>query len=323
VTFTLGTAVQSIPTIANVETIEATYNAAAVLNASKITGATTMNFKGGATGNTVTVTNLAQGASTLNFNDSTTVAAASIGYATNAQSDVTVNVGHINTATNGTGSSMTLGGTTISGNKGTVTINSIVDADNTTAVTNNTGALNIGAATKLTLNSASKANLTVGNMTAGSATEINVVANSGTVQTGTLVTADKLTKLNVTSTNDGSVTTGAIGATTAASALTDVVVNVAGKTGTTAATVNLGDIQATKLNAGTGAGSSALKNVDITLGAGLTVTNLSGVNGVDTTTAGTGTTDLAGIAQLDSYKLTVGAGTVVGAHTTANLGAAR
>lgn len=318
VTFTLGTAVQSIPTIANVETIEATYNAAAVLNASKIAGATTMNFKGGASGNTVTVTSLAQGASSLNFNDSTTVAAASIAYATNAQSDVALNVGHINTATNGTGSSMTLGGTTISGNKGTVTINSIVDTDNTTAVTNNTGTLDIGAATKLTLNSVSKANLTVGTMTAGSATQIDVVANSGTVQTGTLVTADKLTKLNITSTNDGSVTTGAIGATTAASALTDVVVNVAGKTGTTAATVNLGDINATK-NGSTGAGTSALKNVDITLGAGLTVSNLPGLNGVDS--GSSGTTDGAGVAQVDSYKLTVGAGTGVTAHSTANLGA--
>lgn len=318
VTFTFGTAVQTIPTIANVETIEATYNAAAVLNASKITGATTMNFKGGSGTNAVTVTNLAQGASTLNFNDNTTAAGASIGYATNAQSDVTVNVGHINTATNGTGSNITLGGLIISGNKGTVTINSIVDTDNTSAVTNNVGNLNIGSATKLTLNSASKANLTVGTMTAGSATEINIAANSGMVNVGALDTADKLTKLNITSTNDGSVTTGAIGSTAAASALTDVVINIAGKTGTTAATVNLVDITATK-NGSSGAGSSALKNVDITLGAGLIISALPGISGVDS--GNSGTTDGAGVAQLDSYKLTVGAGTAVVAHPTANLGA--
>lgn len=310
-TFTIGTAVQALPTVANAEALEATFSAAGTLNASKVTGATSLTFKGSSAS---AVTNLAQGTTSLVYNDNNHTAGSSVGYATGASSDVVATIGHINTAANGTGSGFSVGGLTLSGNAGTLTVNSVVDSDNTSAVTNQTGALDAGTATKLTLNSAKFANLTVGAITAGSVTDLTANATTGALQTGALATADKLAKLTLTSTGDANITTGAIGGTAAASALTDVVVNVAAKAGTTGATVNLGNITATKNATATAVAVSGLKNVDITLGGGLTITALPAIAGVDGNGGGNANiaAEGAGVAQLTRYNLTVGADTAVG-----------
>lgn len=319
VTFTLSTAVQTIPELTNVETVAATFNAAGIVNASKMSGVTTLDVKGTAASN---FTNLDNSVQTITIEDAAGTDA--FGYASGSSADVAINFGDINTAANGVGANLTLTGLNVTGNAGAVTINSTVDADNTAAVTNTTGAINVGTATALTLNTEKYANLTTGALTANSATSLTLNADSGAISAGALATADKLQTLTINSTNDANVTMGIIGATKDASALTDIKVDVASKVGSTAATANIGAINVATDSTTSTASTSALKNVNLTFGDGVRITNSPAIDGLDNSTSQT--LSGAGVSQLDTYNLTVGANattTAMGAVSVRDITAAK
>jgi len=303
VTFTVGTAVQLNPALTSVETVTADFTAAGTYNASKTTGVTTLNLTNSTGSVNEAVTNLAATATALNFKDGATHGTVDIGYATGAAAAAVMTLGQQNTTT-ATGNANVLGNTALT-NAGSLTINSVRDVDNTTTITNQIGTLNVGTATSLTATTADKAALTVGNLTGTAVTKLTVTADGGAYQQGTLV-GGALTDIVLTSANKAGLTTGAIGASNAATTASKLV-NYSLTTGATT-TVNLGAIDAANLSTSTVAASSALKAVSYNLGSAATVTAIGAIDASDEN--GAGTNKGSGVAQMDSVAFTLGADAV-------------
>lgn len=318
VTMELGTAVQVNPELNSIETLTAKFSAAGVLNASKATSLTTVNIED--TAAAITLTNLAAGAKTVNFvTDAAAVTsgAVALGYASGAAADITVNVGEIDTGTTGgvanKGDAIELGAVTLS-NVAKLTLNSVRDTDNTALVANTLTSLDVGTATEVKVTTSDKASINTGALTGASVTKLTVAADGGAATTGTFVGA-ALTDLVLTSANKAALTTGALGTAnnaTTASKLVNYSVTTGAET-----TVNLGAIDAATKSAATGLAASALKTVSYDLGSKATVTAIGAIDSTDENGANGNAN--AGVAQLDSVSVKLGADAVTGAVTVGDI----
>ncbi len=306
----LGTAVAINPTVTNVENLNATFSASGIFNASKVSGLTNVKVDAANNAN-VTFTNLAAAANTVALNSSTT-GTVGLGYASGAAAEVTLNVGQIDNGVTGTtpnkGTAVSVGATTLT-NAAKVTVNSVRDADNTIAVNNALASLSVGAATDVTITTADKANLNTGDLTSASATAISLAANGGNLTVGTIASADKLVSLTATTANKAGLTVGNIGGTDAAGALQTISIT----TGAESA-LSVGTVGAIK-GAGTTSATSALKNVNITLGDKATITALDAI----TAQGSNGATGVLGAA-LESFNFKA-TGTLEGNYTVGGVSA--
>lgn len=306
VTMELGTAVQVNPELTSIETLGVKFSADGIVNASKAASLTTVNVED--TASAITFTNLVAGAKTVNFNKdaaAVTSGAVSLGYATGAAADITVNVGEIDNGTTGgvanKGDAIELGAVTLS-NVSKLTLNSVRDSDNTALVANTLASLDVGAATEVKVTTSDKASISTGALTGASVTTLTVAADGGAATTGAFVGA-ALTDLALTSANKAALTTGALGTAndaTTASKLVNYSVTTGAET-----TVNLGAIDAATKSGGTGLAASALKTVSYDLGSKATVTAIGAIDATDEN-GGNGNAG-AGVAQLDSFSVKIGA----------------
>lgn len=320
VTMELGTAVQVNPALTSIEILTAKFSADGVLNGSKATSLTTVNIED--TTAAITLTNLVAGAKTVNFAadaGAVTSGAVSLGYASGAAADITVNVGEIDTGTTGSvankGDAIELGAVTLA-NVAKLTLNSVRDTDNTALVANTLTSLDVGAATEVKVTTSDKASINTGALTGASVTKLTVAADGGAATTGAFVGA-ALTDLVLTSANKAALTTGALGTAnnaTTASKLVNYSVTTGAET-----TVNLGAIDAATKCAATGLAASALKTVSYDLGSKATVTAIGAIDSTDENGANGNAN--AGVAQLDSVSFKLGADAVNAAVTVGNIGA--
>jgi hypothetical protein len=307
VTMELATAVQVNPELTSIETLGVKFSADGIVNASKSASLTTVNVEN--TTSAITFTNLTAGVKTVNFNKDAgalTSGAVSLGYATGAAADITVNVGEIDTGTTGgvanKGDAIELGAVTLS-NVSKLTLNSVRDTDNTALVANTLTSLDVGSATEVKVTTSDKASINnTGALTGASVTKLTVAADGGAATTGTFVGA-ALTDLVLTSANKAALTTGALGAAnnaTTASKLVNYSVTTGAET-----TLNLGATDAATKSAVTGLAASALKTVSYDLGSKATVTAIGAIDATDENGANGNAN--AGVAQLDSYSVKIGA----------------
>lgn len=198
----LASGLQILPTVSGVETLNLEFNAAAILNASKITGATHLNIAG-STAN-ASVTNLANSTNTLGSSISN-AGTVSVSYLTGAAADVTYNLG---------GSAAVSNAATTFANIDSLAINASGESISAT------GDLTLGAAaTSLVVNSATATNdLTIGAVSGAGLQTIAINANGGDVVLGDVnskTDGSELRALTVVATGGANVTVGNIDANSA------------------------------------------------------------------------------------------------------------
>lgn len=245
----LGTTGQHLPTVTDVENLEISFTAAGTVNASKITGATSLDVSGSTAASTFS--NLSGDVATLSTIASNT-GAVTFGYASKSAAVVDYNVG---------GKAAVSNTSTTFSNVADLTINAAGKS------TSSLGALAAGtAATSLTLTTAAAANdLTVGAITAANLVAASVEATAGDVTASALVavTAASLESISVTATGGADVSLFASGVTANDASATKVssfntLQVVAGDD----STITIGDI-----DAGDKSGSANVTTYDVTLGA--------------------------------------------------------
>ncbi|WP_442594938.1 beta strand repeat-containing protein [Parapusillimonas sp. JC17] len=193
----------TVAEISGIETLDLTFTGPALFNASKVTDVKTLDI---ANTGAATFSNLNASVDTIKFDTTAVGNGATLGYATGADTDISVTVGKVTTA--GTSSdAVGIGGLTLSGTTGAITVSSV--ADKATTV-NNTGAIALGDSKALTLD-ANKAALTAGNIIGAKAEALTLNATGAAIIAGTFVAADALATVEIAATK-GNVGTGLIGA---------------------------------------------------------------------------------------------------------------
>lgn len=193
---------QLLPTVSGVETLNLDFSAAAILNASKITGATHLNIAGSSAN--ASVTNLANSTNTLGTSVSN-AGSVSVSYLKGAATNVTYNLG---------GDAAVSNAATTFANIGSLTMNA--SGESTSA----TGDLTLGAAaTSLVVNAAAAANdMTIGAVSGSGLQTISINANGGDVVLGDVngtTDGSELQALTIVATDGADVTVGTIDANSA------------------------------------------------------------------------------------------------------------
>lgn len=165
VTAVLTSATLLKPEISGIETLDLTFDAAAVLNMAETTGATSVEL---AANESVSLTNVEEGLSTVNLTAG--VDAVSIAYVAGAAAGTTVNVGSDALVP----VDLTLGALTVANQEGGLTINAVGAKDNTI------GPVDALKATALDVNVGAKGEINTGYITLGAVTSVDIdVAAAG------------------------------------------------------------------------------------------------------------------------------------------------
>lgn len=313
----LDTTGQHLPTVSGVENLEISFSAAGTINASKITGATSLDVSGSTAASTFS--NLSADVETLSTIVTNGANNVTFGYASKSAAVVDYNVG---------GKAAVANNATTFSNVADLTINAAGKS------TSSLGNLAAGtAATALTLTTAAAANdLTVGTLTAAKLTSVAVAAGAGDVTVGAFTTA-ALTSIDVTSTG-GAVTLTAAGL--AATTFESLDVNVSGGADVAVAAAGItahaaqvssfntlsvvaGDdstITVGAINAGKGADAANITTYDVTLGAH-TAADTSAIGSLTAYTVGDINVTVGAASAASTLSLNTIAATEVGNITVA------
>lgn len=302
---TISTATQMIPTVTGVETLDLTFSAAGIFNASKVTGATKAILTPTAA---TTLTNLSGDVVELQVGKTAAITGSSmsVGYVTGSNSDVTLTLGA--TPTSGT-AAVSVGATTFTNNAGGLTINSAGSASNSI------GALTAYKASSVTYAGVSQA-LTGTTVLATAASDVSVDGTLKNTTITNLTVDNSLATLNVTS-GAGTATIGNTTQTAASKTSIDTEYNYTGG----AKALTAGDVTAS-VSADAGNTVDAIVNITAAAGA-VSVGSLSfagsGAATADTTTVALTATGTESTGTVTVADLIVDEGTDGTSATTVEL----
>lgn len=274
----LSTATQMLPSVTGVETLDLTFTAAGIFNATNVTGTSKLIVTNTAA---ATFTNVSDDVVDVQVGKTADVTGAglTVGYATGSVSDVKFTVG-ATPSTTGATAAVSTGDVTFTGNKAGLRIESVGTAANTV------GDLTVDAVTSLSLVGKSQA-LTAGDISAKAAATLTVDATAKSVTAKDSIVDETLSTLNVTA-GAGTVTLDDV--TLAASTTTAAINTVFNVTSSGTKNASAGTVAVT---GGGAAGSVTNVTMNLSSSAGDATTGTVVVTGLTVDEGATGTSSTA------------------------------